>query len=362
MSEFENLVRKLREDKEFFSEYKDIFRNALFKHLQGNRRGMLSSDSINILIDRLYLLLFSLDRNPLRELESLFYRLAHHELDIKDAVSKALLGTLKDYIDYTVERERPYERVKALVALIDLYISTIEKAYSRYTQELREKVKVADRTRVEGEVGIIVDFFQRQLELNKRSVEVLSFYKEVPIVCRSKVLEVEDINLVLKQCELRAFSPGSEIYIKHVNLPKTVAVRVVDINNRDELMEVQVLGFTELPQERRRYVRVVPKERIQVVLSKGNWSASGFVADISLGGIGIFTKDIDSLKEGDFIKVKFNLPKGEVEADAQVRHVEEREGMYRLGMSYQLDIKKEEVVSDYIMERQFEILKELRGS
>ena len=306
--------------------------------------------------------MFSFHKEPLKELESLFYRIAHHELDIKKAVSKALLKMVRDYIDYVIEHDRAHEKIKNFITLIDLYVSAIENAYSRYTQKLKEKIKSANKDRVEGEIGLILDFFQRQLELSKADVELLSFYKEVPVVCKSRVLKVGDVNLLLRQCELKAFSLGSEAYIRHINLPKPVAVKVTDVNNRDRVMDVQVLGFVELPQERRKYVRVVPAETIDVLLKKGDWRSSGTVADISLGGIGIYIRDIDSLKEGDSVSVRFGLPKGDVEANAQIRHIEEGEGVYRLGISYQLDIKTEEVVSDYIMERQFEILKELKGS
>ncbi len=360
--DFKTITQILLQDAEFFKSYRDKFESNFFKHLKGNGSGVFGSDSLKTLVGRLYLLLFSFSRDPYRELSDLFYRLASHDLDIRAVFSKTLLEMLRDYIDFSLEKDGGHERVKAFIELIDYYISAVEEAYSKYLKELRSKAKDSDRSKVEGEVGLIIEFFERQVDLGKRNLEIITFYKEVPIICRSKILDIDNRTLTVKLCELRAFKEGEEVYLKHLNLPKTVAATVLEVNNRDETMEVEVVGFIDLPQERRRYVRVVPKDPIEIKLFKGSWVGRGIIADISVGGVGVYIKDIGPLSEGDTVDVEFRLPKGLVRVSSQVRHIEHQGDLYRLGLSYELDIKKEEIVSDYVMERQFEILKELKGS
>ena len=77
--------------------------------------------------------------------------------------------------------------------------------------------------------------------------------------------------------------------------------------------------------------------------------------------MGVYVEDRDDLKEGDVVEVGFTLPKGRVETEASVRYVLPHQKIYRVGLQYQLDIPKEDIVSDYVMERQFEILRELKG-
>ncbi len=143
-------------------------------------------------------------------------------------------------------------------------------------------------------------------------------------MCRSKLHSIRDEYVKATTCNLNIFKPGSEVFIKHPNLPRPVAVRVVDLDiDREEVV--------------------------------------GTMADISVGGVGVFLKEKGSLKEGDVVWVSFTLPKGKVETQASVRYVLPDGNVYRVGIQYELDLKREKVVSDYVMERQFEILKELRG-
>lgn len=356
------LMRRLSRDRDFFLQYKHRFQEHFLKYLGNERPKLLSSQSLNTLVDKLYVMLFSMNRDPSQELSDLSYRLASYEIDLRAILSKALLELLKDYVDYVIDADRGHERIKTFVSLIDHYISAVETAYTRYINELRREIKKKDKVRVEGERGLIIEFFEKQFSNRKRSIEIITFYKEVPIICRSRILDIEEGTLTVSLCDLKVFNIDDEVYIKHINLPRTVAVVIRDIDNRNEVMEVELIGFVDLPQERRDYVRVAPKEPIKAVIEKGNLRIVGSITDISVGGVGVYTRDIDNIGGGDVVSVSFKLPKGEVKTEATVRHVEEYEDAYRIGISYELDLKKEDIVSDYVMERQFEILRELKES
>ena len=359
---FQTLRDSLSPDRDFFVQYKPKFQEVFLKYLSDEKPKLLSSQSLNTLVDKLYLMMFSFNRDPTQELSEFSYRLANYEIDLRAILSKALLEMLKDYIDHVINTGATHNRIKAFVSLIDLYISAVESAYTRYINELRNEVKKKDKVRVEGERGLIIEFFENQFSQGKRNIEIITFYKEVPIICRSKIIDIEEGTLTVSLCDLKVFNVDDEVYVKHINLPKTVAVVIRDIDNRNEVMEVELVGFVELPQERRGYVRVAPKEPIRAEIRKGNHTLSGSITDISVGGVGIYTKDTGELSEGDLVEVSFRLPKGEVKTEAVVKHLDAYENGFRVGLSYELDLRKEEIVSDYVMERQFEILRELKGS
>jgi len=59
--------------------------------------------------------------------------------------------------------------------------------------------------------------------------------------------------------------------------------------------------------------------------------------------------------------VEFQLPKGGVETGGVIKHVSPHGRIYRTGIYFEPDLKSEEIISDYVMERQFEILREIKG-
>ncbi len=355
----EDLWGELAEDRSFFDRYKEKFRENFLKFIEDDRSKLLSLPGINTLIDRLYLLLFSFRKDPTQELFSISYTLAKNEIDLKKVIEKSFLALLKDYIDYLISENKDHRRVKSLIDLLDLYISVIEDAYFKYTEELREELRREKEEAKESERRIALEFLEKIKE--REEIELLTYYKEVPVVCKSKVIGIRDEFIRAATCNIDIFTPDREIYVKHPNLPKPIAVEVKDRDLEREEVLLEVIGFKDLPQERRKYVRVVPKEPIRVRIVKGDWKTEGTMADISVGGIGVYVEDRDDLKEGDVVEVSFTLPKGKIESEASVRYVLPHEKIYRIGLQYNLDIPKEEIVSDYVMERQFEILRELKG-
>ncbi len=355
------IPEELQEDREFFLGYRQKFGEVFLESLQARGEKILSKKNMEPLVDKLYAMLFSFTRDPVEELGELSYQLAKLGINISTALSKALLRMLKDYIDYVIENGLPHSRVKDLVMLIDTYISAVEGAYARYIAELRRKAR-EEKERVEGERQIAIEFFEKQFVQGNVDIEIITYYKEVPVVCRSKIIRIHEETLRVKSCEFKVFEVEKEVFVKHINLPRPVAVVIRDIDRIGETMDLEIIGFRDLPQERRRYVRVVPKTPVSVTLKKGDWKAVGSMADISVGGVGVYFRDTDDLKLGDVVRISFSLPKGEIKTDALIRHITPREDVFRVGMSYELDLKQEEIVSDYVMERQFEILKELKGS
>lgn len=353
------LWKDLSKDGEFFLGYRDKFRENFLRFVDEERSRLMSLPGINTLVERLYLLLFSFKRDPTRELFNISYTLARSEIDLKKVIEKAFLALLKDYIDHIILKDSDHERVKKLIDLIDLYLSTVEEAHLRYVEELRDRVKASERAVGESERRIALGFLEKIKK--KEEINLLSYYKGLPVACTSKILGVEEDSVRVATCSMDILDPGREVYLKHPNLPKPIETRVLERDLGREEALLKVVGFKDLPKERRKYLRVRPEGTVKVSILKGSGRYEGVLADISVGGIGVYLEDPGELKKGDEVMVRFSLPKGEVEARASVRYVLDRGEVFRVGLQYQLDIPREEIVSDYVMERQFEILRELKG-
>ncbi len=351
--------KDLSEDEEFFTGYRDRFRENFLRFVDEERSKLISLPGINTLVDRLYLLLFSFRRDPAEDLFKISYTLAKSEIDLKKVLEKALLALLKDYIDHVILKDSDYERVKRLIDLIDLYLSTVEEAYLRYMDELRKEVKAKESAVEDMERKLAVEFLEKVS--GREKINLLSYYKGIPVACSSEILEVRENIVKVSTCAMDILAPKREVYLKHPNLPKPIETSVIerDLGKGEALLKV--IGFRNLPKERRKYLRVLPDKPVKVNIFKGNWQGEGSLADISVGGVGIYLGDPKDLKEGDSVLLKFSLPKGKIEARASVRYLLSKGKLFRVGLQYQLDIPTEEIVSDYVMERQFEILRELKG-
>ena len=361
LKDLEKIWEPLINDYNFFAEYSDTFVENFRKHLRDQAPSIIGTQGIATLIKKLYIMLFSFQRDPREELFNLAYRLNQYEIDLKKILTQTTLLMVRDYIDYIVGHRSDIGRVKKLLELIEIYLSVVEDAQAKYLGELRREVKKQKKAVAEGERSIIIDFLKRLKDSEKDDLEFISYYKQVPVVCRSRLIDVGETTFRAKICNLPIFKVGEEVYLKHPRLPRTVAVKISELDHTEETGEFEVIGFVDLPQERRRYVRVQPEDRIPVKIRKGDEEIIGEIADISVGGIGVYVKEKRNLNPGDVISVSFELPGGLIETNGVIRHITPHENLLRVGIEYRLDFKKEEIVSDYVMERQFEILRELKG-
>ena len=357
----EDLWKNLVNDYEFFLNYRETFIENFKKHSRVDSPKLVGIPSLNTLLKKLYVMLFSFQKDPREELFNLAYRLNKFEIDLKKIMTKCTLTMVRDYIDYVSEEKGDVSRIKKLIELIEIYLGIIEDAQSKYINELRKETKKQERLVAEGERAVIIEFLNKLKEQKSDEIEFINYYKQVPAVCRSKLIEVGETSFKASICNLSIFEVGEEIYLKHPRLPRTVAVKIKEIDHTQDTGEFEVIGFVDLPQERRKYVRVQPDDSIPVKIQKGDIDLTGEMADISVGGVGIYVKDYNGFAIGDVVTVSLLLPEGKVETNGVIRHITPHENLYRIGIEYRLDFKQEEIVSDYVMERQFEILRELKG-
>lgn len=340
---------------DFFTRYREKFAENFLRALGEERPSVLSTQGLNTLVKKLYVLLFMSSQTD--ELFNLSYALAKYGVDLRKVLIKTCLTLVRDYIDQLLAEEGDYGKVRLLLKLVEERLSTVEDAYTKYVKEELEK----RRKKEKGDDALALDLLKGLLSKSDTDIELLTYYKEVPVVCRSRILSVGKGSLRVKACNLNLLKLGNDLFIKHPSLPRPIAVKIKDVDVKREELELEVLGLRDFPKERRRYLRVVPKETMTVSVRKDDWEGLGTVADISVGGIGVYLKDKDDLTTEDEVIVKFQLPKGTIETEASVRYVIPYGDVYRVGLRYELDLKKEDIVSDWVMERQFEILREIKS-
>jgi len=352
----------LKKDKEFFTSFKGEFVD-FFTNLSKDVVKLLDSSSLRSIADRLYILLFSFNKNPVDELKNFISTVAKSEIDLKPVLSSSFLYLLKNFIDYVIEKNADFERIKTFVELLDMYLFVIDTAYLEYTKNLEEEIERIKKKKTLEEYEVIFKTFETLL-LENKEINILDFYQEVPVICRGKIKDVIGKKYVVFKylgCKYKNFYiEGNDIYIKLDIFPKVVKAIIEEADVLKEVVKLKNFEFVELPQERRKYIRVKPKEEILINIITNGEILKGTIADISIGGVGIYLKDIDNLKKGDKIKLQFELRDIGVENSGTIRYIQKENGFYKIGIEFDYDEKVEEIISEYVVRRQFEIIKELR--
>ncbi|WP_041737392.1 PilZ domain-containing protein [Desulfurobacterium thermolithotrophum] len=194
-------------------------------------------------------------------------------------------------------------------------------------------------------------------------IMLITFYKEVPVSCKALIDNVLESRIFVsfETCSyMKTFYDSSFIYLKITNAPKPIKAKKVDIFPEKKTIILEDFSFEEIPQERRKFVRVEPEEKFVVTVVKDNYSIKGIVADVSIGGIGVFFKTKPELSLGDKVEVNFILKGTPLSIEGEVRYVIKQGEVYRAGIEFKLQPKQEEIIAEYVMQRQFEILKELK--
>ncbi len=362
MEKVETLISALRKDKDFFDSFKERF-VEFFANSAKESTKLLDISSLRSIADRLYLLLFSFNKNPVDDLKNFILTVAKSEVDLKPVFSSAFLYLLKNYIDYIIEKNADFERIKTLVELLDIYLFVVDSAYLEYTKNLEKELEKIKKEKSLEETETIFKVFESYFAENKE-INIIDFYQEVPVICKAKIKDIIDKKYVIFEysgCKYKNFYiEGNDVYIKLGIFPKAIKAKIKESDILTGTVRLKGFEFVSLPQERRKYIRVKPKEPIPIEIIKNGEILKGVIADISIGGVGVYLKDIDGLKKDDRIKLKFELRDAGIENTGTIRYIEERENLYKIGVEFDYNDKIEEIISEYVVRRQFEIIKELR--
>jgi len=95
-----------------------------------------------------------------------------------------------------------------------------------------------------------------------------------------------------------------------------------------------------------------------VDIEKNGEKIRGIINDISIGGLGIYTDSIGSLQKDEEVLIKFELNGKTIEAKGIIRYT--IEDLKKAGIEFKLNNDLESDLAEYVLERQFEIIKELR--
>ena len=218
----------------------------------------------------------------------------------------------------------------------------------------RESLSVVDR----------IKEWLKELEGKGRPVEVISFFNELPVRCKVRLLEVGDKFVQWEstpKLQLAAEDSG-KLYVKF-NDPLHGAERILGadvVYQGSSLIETTIPRPQEAAFFRRESLRVRVSDTLPVRASIEGKNFPVIVRDISEGGVGLIVPK-GTLNFGEKLNLNLELPFGSLALKGEVVSVEPYGDGEKVGVKFLKPTQSDRsLINRYVMARQREILNKIR--
>ncbi len=361
MKSLQEQYKLLLDDRKYFTSYKEKFIHYLLEELPQN----LKEDRyVNSLVNKIYDLSFNFEneKTVLNELYTTLYRSLEKNINIKPALSKAYLKFLKDYIDHIIDTNKNIIYIKAFISVIEEYIHTIDKAHLDYIEKLKKEIDEVKNKQRQEEIKTILTLL-RNYKKHKQKFEIITYYKELAIICKGSIkdVSVHTITLDISTCLKKPFRKDKYVYMKIGHPSKVLRGKIREINPFEGILILDEFQLTDLPQEKRKCIRVRLNKKPKTIIKYKDSFLEGIIDDISVNGVGLYIEDKKDINIGDKIELKIPLPKNNLILRGRIVHITPKGPLFKLGVQFEnLSQKDESILGEFITDKQFEILKEIR--
>lgn len=195
-------------------------------------------------------------------------------------------------------------------------------------------------------------------------IRLLNFYEEIPVNYPARIEYLEDdmVDLSTHQHQTVVMKLEKKTIIKSRHFPHEVLANVFRVDVGKSLATVTNFAYVQVKAERRRFVRVTLKEPHEAVFVAGDQRVRGTIYDISLSGIALLTSDppvIDTMTDGTLL---FSIGDRPISLEARLIKIIPESSRNRYIFDFQIDSRDETAISQFIFQRQVEIIKELKDS
>ena len=197
------------------------------------------------------------------------------------------------------------------------------------------------------------------------SLELLSTYKGVPIICKAKIQEIGNdvVRLKADGSALVCLANEKQIRVLGSDYFEPSLAQVLSIDLPTGKIELRDFGYLGTKLGERMIVRVEPKSPIRVTLIHDDKKTYGLIVDLSINGMGVRIGYADynpSLKPGTNIHVHTELPSGEIDIGGVILSVVRTNEYYRISLRFFQNGLQKSTIFKYLVDRRAEIELELQ--
>ncbi|WP_136515330.1 PilZ domain-containing protein [Geomonas edaphica] len=198
----------------------------------------------------------------------------------------------------------------------------------------------------------------------KNDLRLLNFYREVPVSYGAEVLTIEenDAELLVHQVQAVVIAQEKLTVLKSSHFRRDVVASVTYVNVEKSRVILSNPGYTLVRADRRMSVRVQLGVSIKAWFAAPELEATvrGKLHDMSLTGMSMDVERNPGLPLSQKGELSIALPTGTIVIAASLLKVFERDGSCRLVFEIAPTRSEELNISQYIFQRQVEIIKELK--
>ena len=202
----------------------------------------------------------------------------------------------------------------------------------------------------------------RNLIAEKKPVELISFYEELPVRAKVRPISLEDRFVQWEshpKLKLAVESFGRVYTYFHDPAYNQKRILASDVTyHGNKFIETTMFKPFEEPRFSREFPRVTVSSKlpVKVVLEKEEYP----VRDLSENGVG-FLAPKGTFSPGDKLKLEVFLPYGSFSSEAEVRSIEPVEDKEKIGVRFvNLHQRFRNLLHRYVMDRQREVLDTIR--
>jgi hypothetical protein len=223
------------------------------------------------------------------------------------------------------------------------------------------------RTRLAGEENDVPEILAVLSEIRKgrlpNDLKLLNFFRQMPVNYEATVLTVEenDAELLANQVQAVVISLDRMTVLKSSHFRSDVIAKASYVNIEKSRVVLSSFSYAVVRADRRRSVRVELSDPIIASFTCPLGTVGGRLHDMSLTGIAINVSEKPEIPLAQKGVLAVTLPIGAIKVPASLLTVLAIKDGYRLAFQTGVTRATEANISQYIMRRQVEIIKELKN-
>jgi hypothetical protein len=350
MIEKENFVRFIKKNKKFFVENRNKFIDVLLQLILKSSPNIKKDQKLKEEVEEFYDLLFI---EPIIQMDDEFnIDQALFDVNYVSILNKFFLIMSNGYIKNIIKETNSIEKLFNFTKLCNFYIQYLTKCKEKnnHYKTIPKEIK--------------------QLFINKKPIIYLTVFRGVPISYKTYIDEIDEnsneITLKISSYQIVASKLQDKAYIIDPDTAKAFTASIEDVLLNTKQAILYNFVSTKRENIKRSYIRVQPKDNVEVIMKNQKYSHSGTIYDISLKGVAVINKKDDNIKVSDMFNLKFDLEVNNISFSldifaklVSITEIVDDNTKYNYHFSFELSKKEELMLEKYIAFREKEIINEL---
>ena len=362
-------IETLEKHKEFFANYKSTFLKNFIKICSELNPDVTSNDKVEVIIGNLYDRLSPLEINEKydSDIASEFYSIREKAINLKPALSENFFLMIKDFVNFFSPKETKIIHLRSLINNVGECISALDRVGCENNKEIRTKDIVVEKEREEKEESIIKGF--ELIEKERKEVKLINICEGLLLRYNSSISHMSKDKVVFDIHKFQAvvMEDTKQTFVKSEIFPKMIKASVVTVNTKELKATLTDFVYVDGSPEKRSYMRIQPKDPVDVLIQDEELITRGQLIDISIAAIAVYVEKKRTFKLNADVRICLKLPKisqntsTEINVKGRINIVYGEETNFdKLVIEIDNDLYSEPVISQYISYRQAEIVKAMK--